>query len=99
MWSATLGAAPVYLCTWAASAIFSNGSRGTPACAKTLNRVPELPNAHEGSSIRWCPSTSFTALSSTIRLPCCERGAGAPADRAPLVGVRQLGDAVQGLRA
>ena len=40
----------------AASAIFSYGSRGTPSCAKTLNRVPELPNAHEGSSIRLLPA-------------------------------------------
>jgi hypothetical protein len=42
MCSATLGAAPVRRCTTAASAIFSSGERGTPGCAKTLNRVPEL---------------------------------------------------------
>src|SRR5262245_15308474 len=50
MCSATLGAAPVNRWTWAASAIFSYGSRGTPCWANTLNLVPELPNAHEGSS-------------------------------------------------
>src|SRR6185503_4152402 len=32
---------------------FSCGVRGTPRCANTLNRVPELPNAHDGSSMRW----------------------------------------------
>src|SRR5205085_9558162 len=53
MCSETLGAAPVKRCTCAASATFSNGSRGTPGWAKTLKRVPELPNAQEGSSITW----------------------------------------------
>ncbi len=51
MCSATLGATPVNRCTTAASAIFSSGDRGTPGWLNTLNRVPELPNAHEGSSI------------------------------------------------
>src|SRR5690349_10279076 len=69
MCNATDGATPVYLCTCAASAIFSNGSRGTPGCANTLNRVPELPNAHEGSSMCWLRSTSATAARSTIALP------------------------------
>jgi hypothetical protein len=43
MCSAMLGATPVSSCTFAASAIFSCGVRGTPACAYTLNLVPELP--------------------------------------------------------
>src|SRR4029078_9839175 len=51
MCSATLGAAPVNWCTWAASAFFSYGSRGTPFWANTLNLVPEFPNAHEGNSM------------------------------------------------
>src|SRR5829696_4296757 len=51
MCSATLGATPVKACTCAASASFSYGSRGTPACAKTLKRVPEFPYAHDGVSI------------------------------------------------
>src|SRR4029079_19828621 len=63
MWSATGGATPVTRWTWAASAIFSYGSRGTPRCANTLKRVPELPKAHEGSSIRWPPSASRIAES------------------------------------
>ena len=40
--------------TWAASAIFSAMVRGVPGVVNTRNRVPELPNAHEGSS-RGCP--------------------------------------------
>src|SRR3954454_13627831 len=51
MCSDTRGATPVCLCTWAASSTFSNGSRATPGWPNTLNRVPELPNAHEGSSM------------------------------------------------
>jgi hypothetical protein len=43
MCSDTRGASPVTALTWAASAIFSNGVRGTPAVWNTLNRVPELP--------------------------------------------------------
>ena len=35
--------------------------RGTPFWAKTLNRVPELPKAQEGSSIRWARSAATTA--------------------------------------
>ncbi len=45
------GARPVKRCTWAASAIFSCTVRGVPGWPNTLNRVPELPNAQEGSSI------------------------------------------------
>ena len=59
MWSATVGATPVNRWTWAASAIFSYGSRGTPAWANTLKRVPELPNAHDGSSIA-CDASAAT---------------------------------------
>src|SRR6186997_1598657 len=62
MCSATVGATPVYRWTCAASATFSNGSRGTPCWANTLNRVPELPNAHEGSSIRWVRSTACASV-------------------------------------
>src|SRR6187399_3092089 len=62
MCSATVGATPVYRWTCAASAIFSYGSRGTPCWANTLNRVPELPNAHEGSSIRCVRSTACAAV-------------------------------------
>src|ERR1700733_332099 len=51
MWRATVGDRAVYLLTWAASAIFSCGVRGVPGVPNILNRVPELPNAHEGSSI------------------------------------------------
>src|SRR5690625_4910275 len=51
MCRATIGAPPVWACTWAASAIFSFGSRGTPGWENTLNRVPELPKAQEGTSM------------------------------------------------
>ena len=51
MCSATVGASPVNRCTTAASAIFSRTVRGVPGVPNTLNRVPEFPNAHEGSSI------------------------------------------------
>jgi hypothetical protein len=60
MWMAMLGAMPVYLCTWAASAIFSWGVRGTPGWGNTLNRVPLFPNAQDGVSIRCARSASFT---------------------------------------
>ena len=43
MCSDTRGASPVTAFTCAASAIFSNGSRGVPGVVNTLNRVPELP--------------------------------------------------------
>src|SRR5262245_28331910 len=63
MCSATLGADPVNRCTWAASAIFSYGLRGTPFWAKTLNLVPEFPNAHDGSSMLRSRSPSATRRS------------------------------------
>ena len=47
----TRGATPVKRCTWAASLIFSNGSRGVPGVLNTLKRVPEFPNAQLGSSM------------------------------------------------
>jgi hypothetical protein len=59
--SATVGATPVNSCTFAASRSFSQGSRGTPAWAKTLNRVPEFPYAHDGVSIFCAVSAAFTA--------------------------------------
>jgi hypothetical protein len=43
-----------------ASAIFSHGSLGTPGCENTLNRVPELPKAHDGSSIRCALNVAVT---------------------------------------
>ena len=42
--------------TVAASAIFSSTVRGVPGVENTLNRVPELPKAHEGSSMAWAAS-------------------------------------------
>jgi hypothetical protein len=64
MCRATVGATPVNACTWAASASFSWGVRGTPACVNTLNRVPEFPYAHDGVSTAWVLSAAFTAASS-----------------------------------
>ena len=64
MCTATLGATPVNACTCAASSIFSCGVRGTPGWANTLNRVPVLPNAHDGSSIRCARRALFTAVRS-----------------------------------
>src|SRR6478752_2847164 len=61
MWRATVGAIPVKRWTCAASATFSYGSRGTPFWANTLKRVPELPKAHDGSSIRWARNDATTA--------------------------------------
>src|ERR1700760_1637757 len=67
MCTAITGATPVYLCTWAASSAFSNGFLGTPGWPNTLNRVPLLPNAQDGSSI-WCfLRASLTAVRSRIR--------------------------------
>src|SRR5688572_27537219 len=62
MCSATLGATPVNRCTAAASSIFSCAVRGTPSCGKTLNRVPELPNAHDGVSMCWRRRAASTRL-------------------------------------
>src|ERR1700753_3139311 len=67
MWIAMIGATPVNWWTWAASSAFSNGLRGTPAWAKTLNRVPLLPNAQDGSSIWWRLRASLTAVRSRMR--------------------------------
>ncbi len=57
----TRGTTPVYRFTCAASATFSNGSRGTPCWANTLNRVPELPKAHDGTSICCAFSAALTS--------------------------------------
>src|SRR5947207_5155565 len=66
MCSATERATPVNVFTCAASAIFSCGVRGTPACGNTLNRVPELPNAQDGSSMRCSRRAVMTRSRSTI---------------------------------
>src|SRR3954447_23419092 len=79
MCNATLGATPVYRCTWAASAIFSSGVRGTPGWAKTLNRVPELPNAQDGVSMRWAARARLTAARSVMSITFCwKESAGGP---------------------
>src|SRR6476469_7064541 len=83
MWSATVGATPVNRWTWAASATFSYGSRGTPFWAKTLKRVPELPNAQEGSSMRCDRSAATTAWLVVTSASVAHRG-GCPRGRAPL---------------
>src|SRR5216683_5963833 len=62
MCTATVGATPVNLCTCAASSIFSCGVRGTPGWGNTLNRVPVLPNAQDGVSIRCARRAVFTAV-------------------------------------
>src|SRR6478736_3138921 len=71
MCRATVGASPVNLCTWAASAIFSYGSRGTPGWANTLKRVPELPNAQEGSSMACSSRRGAMGVRSVMVLPAC----------------------------
>ncbi len=68
MCSATVGDRPVYVFTWAASEIFSNGSRGVPGDPKTLNRVPELPNAHDGSSIACAARADEMSVRSVMSL-------------------------------
>src|SRR4029453_11105041 len=80
MCRATVGAPPVWALTCAASATFSYGSRGTPACGNTLNRVPEFPKAHEGSSMRCARSPVVTAvvectIASFEDSPCLVRAA------------------------
>src|SRR5690242_1837352 len=84
MCSATRGASPVSSWTLAASEIFSYGSRGTPGWVNTLNRVPELPNAHDGSSIscsssraRTCAPSSAISAAFLVGVPAlmCVRGA------------------------
>src|SRR5689334_10179734 len=71
MCSATDGASPVNRCTVAASAIFSCTVRGVPGVPNTLNRVPELPYAHEGTSMARCSRSvamSAKLLMSVTRL-------------------------------
>src|ERR1700761_703023 len=67
MCTAMRGATPVKRCTCAASSAFSHGVRGTPGWPNTLNRVPELPKAQEGSSISCCLSAALTAVRSRMR--------------------------------
>src|SRR5262245_30568685 len=49
-----------------------------PFCAKTLKRVPELPNAQDGSSICWQVRLSLTAavsgMGGVLRIGWCEAG-------------------------
>src|SRR6266496_2100427 len=66
MCTATLGAMPVNRWTCAASATFSCTVRGTPGWVNTLKRVPVLPNAQDGSSIRCALSAVFTAVRSRM---------------------------------
>src|SRR5215216_2615017 len=66
MCRATLGAIPVWRWTWAASETFSKALRGTPGWPNTLKRVPELPNAQDGSSMRWVARAALTAFRSVV---------------------------------
>src|SRR5512132_502765 len=66
MCRATLGAIPVKRWTWAASDTFSKALRGTPGWPNTLKRVPELPNAQDGSSIRWVARAACTPAVSVV---------------------------------
>src|SRR5215831_3063980 len=91
MCTATLGAIPVYLCTCAASSIFSWGVRGTPGWANTLNLVPVLPNAQDGVSIRCARRAVFTAVRSGI---CSHLLAAEPGGS---VEVEDLGDPAEPL--
>src|SRR6478752_7040872 len=59
----TFGANPVNAFTCAASATFSNASRGVPAVVNTLNRVPEFPYAQDGTSI---PKSSRSARAAVV---------------------------------
>src|SRR5215472_13062358 len=94
MCTAMLGAAPVNACTWAASSAFSHGVRGTPGWPNTLNRVPVLPNAHEGSSISCCRRAALTAARSRIPFISTSTLTSMP-DRS--VQVEDLGDPLEPL--
>src|SRR5262245_48895207 len=93
MCTATVGVTPVNACTCAASSIFSRTVRGTPAWANTLNRVPVLPNAHDGNSTRCPRSALFTAVTSpiTVHLQAADRM------RSWSVEVEDLGDPAEAL--
>src|SRR5437762_704903 len=93
MCTATLGATPVNACTCAASSIFSCGVRGTPGWANTLNRVPVLPNAHDGSSIR----CAFSALFTSVTSPMLVHLQAADQMRSRSVEVEDLGDPAESL--
>src|SRR5215469_7259963 len=94
MCTATVGATPVYLWTCAASSIFSVTVRGTPGWANTLNRVPVLPNAHDGVSIRCARNAVFTAVRAgiTTHLQASRTGWACPWTRA--AGWRSTGCAL-----
>src|SRR5215831_18010231 len=94
MCTATLGATPVNACTCAASSIFSCGVRGTPGWANTLNRVPVLPKAHDGNSIRCALRALFTAVTSPITV---HLQAAADQMRSRSVEVEDLGDPAESL--
>jgi hypothetical protein len=66
MCRATVGAIPVCRWTWAASSTFSKALRGTPGWPNTLKRVPELPKAQDGSSMRWVARAAFTPVRSVV---------------------------------
>ncbi len=55
MWIDTRGAAPVSALTCAASANFSNGSRGMPRVENTSNRVPKFRTPTTELRFRTCP--------------------------------------------
>src|ERR1035437_2599687 len=93
MCRATEGDRPVYWLTWAASAIFSSMVRGVPGVVNTRNRVPELPNAHEGSSILWVSSWARTCalmLTSCFLLLVSRRGRRADLKTSVIGGDRHL---------
>src|SRR5690348_6482876 len=96
MCTATLGATPVYLCTCAASSIFSVTVRGTPGWANTLNRVPVFRNAHDGTSTRCAPNADFTAVRSGITTHL-QAARGRSGVQRSLVQVEDLGDPAEAL--
>src|ERR1019366_10638681 len=82
MCSATVGDSAVNVFTCAASAIFSCGVRGVPGVPNTLNRVPELPNAHDGNSIVCSPSRGAISEKSVMGLQAfLDEGAGLVVER------------------
>ena len=78
MCRATLGAIPVWRWTWAASVTFSKALRGTPGWPNTLKRVPELPKAQDGSSMRWVARAAFTPCRSVVMFLLLGPSAGIP---------------------
>ena len=93
MCSATEGASPVNRCTVAASATFSSTVRGVPGVPNTLNRVPELPNAHDGTSIAWPSSCGAICLNVFIsRLVRSSWVGGSSGVRELVLEVEDLGE-------